>query len=101
MQIDPTMCMKTKDTMTKCPAKCRTFAAIEFHKSGHLRQLSSTDAENAVFGGPCEALLVHFSGLMAGRNASPRAFRSAGRSLGTLPIGTKMSMGSILCVPFP
>jgi hypothetical protein len=26
MQIDPTMCMKTKDTMTKCPAKCRTFA---------------------------------------------------------------------------
>jgi hypothetical protein len=29
MQIDPTMCMKTKDSMTKCLVKYRTFAAID------------------------------------------------------------------------
>jgi hypothetical protein len=74
MQIDPTMYMKTKDTLTKCPAKCRTFAAIEFHKNGHLRQLSPTDAVNAVFWSPLEALLEYFSDLMSGRNAPPRAF---------------------------
>jgi hypothetical protein len=79
MQIDPTMCMKTKDSMTKCHAKCRTFTAIEFHKSGHLLQLSSTEAHNAYFWSPFCARLPGTTP-RPGRPSSEETVRERGAS---------------------
>jgi hypothetical protein len=36
MQIDPAILLKTKDAMTKCPRKSRTFTAIERHIERHF-----------------------------------------------------------------
>jgi hypothetical protein len=37
MQIDPAICMKTKDRATNCPTKKRTFTAIDVQLDGQKR----------------------------------------------------------------
>jgi hypothetical protein len=42
MKVDPAICMKTQETMTKCHLKSRTFAAIEPHWSDILGLLEAS-----------------------------------------------------------
>jgi hypothetical protein len=47
MKIDPTMCMKTQETMTKCPAQNNVFARKSTNRTIFDNNKSGLLAENA------------------------------------------------------